>query len=183
MPFHPLLLITYDRGLHWKTQKPKPYHWAFFVKTESVGDQVLGIAHQLHGMPGAFHYSSPEQVEMKEIGSKTLDLEIKSVEPRKLDRVTEIMKTVPVETSEASPWNCQDWSLAAVETLRKEGFIDDQYTNEIIKYWLRNINNNDREELSHGKYMHFTLQSPILSQSEHPEYQGHRGLATVKTFQ
>ena len=65
---------------------------------------MLGIAHQLHGMPGAFHYSGSEQVEMKEMGSKKLDLEIGSVEPRKLDRVTEIMKTVPGETSEASLW-------------------------------------------------------------------------------
>jgi len=137
MPSHPLLLVTYDRGLHWKSQKPKPYHWAFFIKTERVGYKVLGTAHQLRGMPGAFYYSGPEQVDLKKSGSKKLDLEIGSVESGKTGRVREILRAIPIEKNEASSWNCQDWSLAALDALRKEGFIDDQYTNEVIKNWLQ----------------------------------------------
>ncbi|KAL9104744.1 MAG: hypothetical protein Q9163_000356 [Psora crenata] len=122
MASYPLLLVTYDRGLHWQSQKPKPYHWAFFIKTESVGYEVLGTVHQLRGMPGAFYYGGPEQGE---------------VESEKMDKVTEKLRAIPIEKNEASSRNCQGWSLAALDVLRKEGFIDDQYTNEVIKNWLR----------------------------------------------
>ena len=49
-----------------------------------------------------YYYSSPEQADLKKWGSKKLDLEIRSVESGKIDRVTEILRTIPVETSEAS---------------------------------------------------------------------------------
>lgn len=137
MSFYPLFIVTYDRGLHWETQKPKPYHWAFFIMTQSIGHQMLGTAHQLLGMPGAFYYSGPGEMDTQKSGSKKLDLEIGLIEAGRMDRVTEILQNVFIESDEASLWNCQDWSLAALEVLRKEGFIDDQYTNEGIKHWLR----------------------------------------------
>lgn len=62
---------------------------------------MLETAYQLRGIPGAFYYSSPEQVDLKKSGSKKLDLEIGSVESGKMDRVTEILQTIPVETNEA----------------------------------------------------------------------------------
>ena len=80
---------------------------------------MLGTAHQLRGMPGAFYYSSPEQVDLKKSGSKKLDLEIRSVESGKMGRVTEILRAIPIEKNDASSWNCQDWSLTALDILRK----------------------------------------------------------------
>jgi hypothetical protein len=134
---YPLYIVTFDRGLHHQTLKPKPYHWAFFIKTSTIEHEMLGIAHQLRDMPGAFHYSAPEAEDLGKSGSKKQVLETGSVEAAKMGGINEILRMDPVEKNEASGWNCQNWSLVALECLRREGFIDDQYTNEMIKYWLR----------------------------------------------
>lgn len=76
----------------------------------------LGIAHQLRGMPGAFYYMGPEEVDLAK--SRSLKEEL-------------------LNTVESSGWNCQDWALEGLEKLRADGFIYDGYTRETVKAWLK----------------------------------------------
>ena len=65
---YPLYLATYDRGKYY-TGLTKPYHWSYFIEVEVRGAEILGVAHQLRGMPGAFYYRGPEQVDLAKSGS------------------------------------------------------------------------------------------------------------------
>ncbi|KAJ9130692.1 hypothetical protein NKR23_g12089 [Pleurostoma richardsiae] len=132
-----LYLVTYDRGTYATTGKVKPYHWSFFVQLEVRGAQNLGIAHQLRGMPGAFYYKGPEEVDLAKSGSRKEELELGEVDDSELGRVHEILSQVRIDTVESSGWNCQDWALDGLERLKEEGFIYEYLTGEAVKNWLR----------------------------------------------
>ncbi|KAF2022238.1 hypothetical protein BU24DRAFT_488487 [Aaosphaeria arxii CBS 175.79] len=136
MASYPLYIITYDRGESWDdSTKKKPFHWAFFLQTGS--DPGEGLEFQLHGMPGAFYYSGGEAVNPESSDAKNQELEIGSVPVDKYARFTQLLANVPIIIDESSKWNCQDWSLEALDRFRREGFIEEQYQNNVIKYWLR----------------------------------------------
>ncbi len=61
------------------------------------------------------------------------------VDDADLDRVHEILKSVWIDKSESSGWNCQDWSLDGFAMLQQEGFIYDYLTHEAIKSWLKEV--------------------------------------------
>lgn len=132
-----LYLVTYDRGTHLNTGIKKPYHWSFFVQKELQGAKNLGVAHQLRGMPGAYYYQGPEDVDLNKSGSRKEQLEIGEVDPAKLDLIHERLKECRIDTVESSGWNCQDWALEGLEKLRAEGFVDETYTAEVVKNWLK----------------------------------------------
>ena len=135
---HTLSIATYYRGTHWQTGKIKPYHWSFFIYTGPKDDpSAPGVVHQLHGMPGAFYYVGPENVSLRRSTARKLTLDVGEVPENKLNRITEILEQVNVVKDESSPWNCQDWSLEGLEKLAEEGFVDEGYTREVVKYWLR----------------------------------------------
>lgn len=129
-------IITYDRGERWAAPtKKKPYHWAFFLQTSTTSG--VGHAFQLRGMPGAFYYSGEETVEVSKSGSKNGQLEVGSVPVEKYERFKQLLRAVPIDNVESSKWNCQNWSLAALDWFRAEGFIAEEYPNNVIQYWLR----------------------------------------------
>jgi hypothetical protein len=97
----------------------------------------LGIAHQLRGMPGAFYYRGPEEVDLNKSGSLKEELQIGEVDATKLDLVHQRLKECRIDTEESSGWNCQDWALEGLEKLRAEGFVDVTYTKEVVKNWLK----------------------------------------------
>ncbi|KAB5536542.1 hypothetical protein GE09DRAFT_1226600 [Coniochaeta sp. 2T2.1] len=97
----------------------------------------LGIAHQLRGMPGAFYYEGPEEVDLGKSGSLKEELELGEVNDSKLGRVHEILSQVRIDTVESSRWNCQDWALDGLERLKEEGFIYEDPTREAVKNWLK----------------------------------------------
>jgi hypothetical protein len=132
-----LYLITYDRGTYLKTGTPKPYHWSFFIQRELKGTTNLGIEYQLRGMPGAFYYPGPEDVNLTKSASVKEELQIGEVVAAKLDLVHQRLKECRIETVESSGWNCQDWTLEGLEKLRAEGFVDATYTEGVVRNWLR----------------------------------------------
>lgn len=132
-----LYLVTYHRGTYLNTGTPKPYHWSFFVQKELKGTMNLGIAHQLRGMPGAFYYRGPEDVDLNKSGSLKEELQIGEVDAAKLDLVHQRLKECRIDTVESSGWNCPDWALEGLEKLRAEGFVDGTYTKEVVKNWLK----------------------------------------------
>ncbi|KAI5803876.1 hypothetical protein EDC01DRAFT_476687 [Geopyxis carbonaria] len=134
MSSHSLIIAAYHRGHHWQTNKPKPYHWSFFIFTNPT--TLSGIAHQLHGMPGNFWYDGPESVDL---GSTCSKVDVGSVQSTKLERFTEICREVPIDQGESSGWNCQSWTLEVVDRLRKEGFVDEWVTNEEIRQYLKEL--------------------------------------------
>jgi hypothetical protein len=110
----------------------------FFIHTGDKHDpQSPGIAHQLRGMPGGFYYRGPEAASLKRSTALKETLEIGQVPNNKLDRITELFRSVEIVKDETSTWNCQDWSLDALMTLQAEGFVDEQYSQEAVKNWLR----------------------------------------------
>lgn len=133
-----LSISSYYRGQDWESGEIKPFHWAFFIHTGDKHDpQSPGIAHQLRGMPGGFYYRGPEAASLKRSTALKETLEIGQVPDNKLDKITELFRSVEIVKDETSPWNCQDWSLDALMILQAEGFVDEQYSQEAVKNWLR----------------------------------------------
>ena len=132
-----LYLITYDRVTYLNTGTPKPYHWSFFIQKELRGTTNLGIEYQLRGMPGAFYYPGPEDVDLANSASVKEELQIGKVDAAKLDLVHQRLKECRIETVESSGWNCQHWTLEGLEMLRAERFVDATYTEEVVRNWLR----------------------------------------------
>lgn len=131
-----LYLVTYERGEYY-TGQIKPHHWAFFIQKRVVGSEVLGIAHQLHGMPGNFHYDGPENIDLTQSRPILEKLEIGEVDESKMDRVHEILKDIPIDQVESSRWHCQNWSLEGLERLIDEGIIYEHMTKDTVKNWLK----------------------------------------------
>jgi hypothetical protein len=132
-----LYLITHNRGTYSTTGKVKPYHWSYFIQIEAKGGKILGITHQLRGMPGGFYYKGPEDADLEKSGSRKEELEVGEVDESKLDKIHEILKELRIDTVESSGWNCQDWALDGFEKLKEEGFIYDYLTREAVKNWLK----------------------------------------------
>ncbi|KAG6873288.1 hypothetical protein C0995_000723 [Termitomyces sp. Mi166 len=88
--YYYLSIIAYKRGVHWQTNKEKPYHWLLFIrKGDDVRTADQGIAHQLHGMPGGFHYDGPENIlDINKPVAKFLEVDIGRVPCEQLDAVT-----------------------------------------------------------------------------------------------
>lgn len=136
MAKHTLWIVTYSRGTYY-TNEIKPYHWSFFIETETQGIQRLGIAHQIRGMPGAFRYQGPEKVDLKKSQNRKEELEIGEVDDSKLDEIHNILKEVPIDNVESSGWNCQDWALDGMVKLQEKGFVYDFHKKEDVKNWLK----------------------------------------------
>ncbi len=132
-----LYLVTYDRGTYLSTGKAKPYHWSFFIQKEIKGTMNLGVAHQLRGMPGAFYYKGPENVDLNKSGSLKEELQIGEVDEAKLDVVNLRLKECRIDTVESSGWHCQDWALEGIDRLRAEGFVYESFTGDVVKNWLK----------------------------------------------
>lgn len=88
-------------------------------------------------MPGAFYYSGEESVDISRSGSKNGQLEVGFVPVTKYNRFKQLLQAVPIDNAEASGWNCQSWSLAALDWLRAEDMVAEEYPNNVIQYWLR----------------------------------------------
>ncbi|KFY45522.1 hypothetical protein V494_00900 [Pseudogymnoascus sp. VKM F-4513 (FW-928)] len=126
----------YDRGEQWDAPtKKKPYHWAFFIQTGTTPH--AGHMFQLRGMPGSFYYSAEEVTDLSNIGVGNGHLEVGSIPVQKYERFKQLLEEVPINNSESSGWNYQSWSLAALHCLRKEGYIADDYPNNVVQHWLR----------------------------------------------
>ncbi|KFH41724.1 hypothetical protein ACRE_075540 [Hapsidospora chrysogenum ATCC 11550] len=63
-----------------------------------------------------------------------LELEIGEVGESKFNRVHDILKNIPIDKSESSGWNCQDWA-----TRWREGFVYDYLAKEAVKNWLKEV--------------------------------------------
>lgn len=92
---------------------------------------------QLRGMPGSFHYSAEEEVDLSKIDGGNAQLEVGSVPPQKYERFKQLLQAVAIDNDESSGWNCQSWSLSALDNLRVEGLVMDDYPNNVIQHWLR----------------------------------------------
>ncbi|KGQ02116.1 hypothetical protein PAAG_11067 [Paracoccidioides lutzii Pb01] len=132
-----LYLVTYDRGTYLNTSIPKPYHWSFFVQKEIKGKVRQGIAYQLRGIPGAFHYDGPEEVDLGHSGSLKEELLIGEGPEDKFEMIHQRLKECKIDSVESSSWNCPDWALEGFEKLKTEGFVYDIYTVETVRAWLR----------------------------------------------
>lgn len=133
-------LVTYDRGKDYKGQT-KPYHWEFLFETGKPGSGN-GIAHQLHGMPGAFYYSGPEPVDIWASENSThalikSTLEIGQISREELDGLEELLRAIPITRDEASEWNCQSWGGEALAMFIEKGWVDAQYSFAVVKEWMK----------------------------------------------
>lgn len=136
MAKYPLYLITYDRGKY-HTGVTKPYHWSYFIEMEVSGPEVLGIEHQLRGMPGAFYYQGPESVDLAKASDLREKLEIGEVDESMLDKVHDIFKSLRIDTVESSGWNCQNWALDGFEKLTEAGCMYAHLTPDGVRSWLK----------------------------------------------
>ncbi|PPQ84134.1 hypothetical protein CVT25_003348 [Psilocybe cyanescens] len=147
MTKYPITILAYTRGVHWQTKLPKPYHWALFIRTGN--STSTGITHQLHGMPGAFHYDGPEPSSSTApdpllLAAKRNEVDIGSVPPDKVDLVAQICSAIPIDQTEdpsdsESGWNCQSWTVSVVQEMKKEGFVDEWITEEYLRGFLKEI--------------------------------------------
>lgn len=132
-----LSIVTYDRGSVWNDDSiKKPFHWSFFVESSSTSPKT-GHEYQLKGMPGGFSYRGEETADLQTKEGIVEILEVGIIPARKLSLVKEILQGVPIIVDEASKWNCQSWCLEALDRLREEGFVLEDYSNEVFRYWLR----------------------------------------------
>ncbi|KAH8749018.1 hypothetical protein F5883DRAFT_436167, partial [Diaporthe sp. PMI_573] len=105
-----LYIVTYTRGTYTagkRAGKTKPFHWSFFIHTAPVTGQANpGVAFQLRGMPGAFYYQGPEQVDMGKSSSKKDIVEIGKLKGRDLNQISThinaILRAVKIERNESS---------------------------------------------------------------------------------
>lgn len=134
-----IYLVTYDRGKDYRGQT-KPYHWEFHFETGRPGSGN-GVAHQLHGMPGAFYYSGPEPVDIwtSENSARGIKntLEIGRVPRDDLDGLEDLLRAIPITVDEASDWNCQSWGGEAISRLIEKGWVDAQYSFAVVKEWMK----------------------------------------------
>lgn len=137
MPKHPLYVAAYDRGTHGLHNTIQPYHWSFFIQLRIEGTDNIGVAHQLRGMPGGFYYPGPEDTDLWRSERPKHELEIGEVETSQLEEFHDILARVPIEKNESSRWNCQDWTLDGLISLKEAGFVWDHITGEAMKNWLR----------------------------------------------
>ncbi|OBT67736.1 hypothetical protein VE03_03549 [Pseudogymnoascus sp. 23342-1-I1] len=129
-------IITYDRGEQWDApRKKKPYHWAFFIRVSTTPN--VGHTFQLRGMPGSFYYSAEETVDLSKIADENGRLEVGSIPLQKYERFKQLLEAVTIDNVESPGWNCQSWSLAALNNLRDEGLVANDYSNDVIQHWLR----------------------------------------------
>ena len=136
MSSYAISIITYDRGEKWDAPtKKKPYHWAFFIQTSTTPN--VGHTFQLRGMPGSFYYSGEEAVDLSKIDGENGQLEVGSIPLQKYERFKQLLQVVTIDNVESSGWNCQSWSLEALDNLREEGLVADDYPNNVIQHWLR----------------------------------------------
>ncbi|KAF1824366.1 uncharacterized protein K489DRAFT_378776 [Dissoconium aciculare CBS 342.82] len=140
----PIYLVTYDRGTYDLTGQTRPYHWSYFIQLpgSSTGQQRPGIAHQLRGMPGSFHYPGPEALDLsKTLPAPNQELEIGEIDADELDRVHEILAMVSIDLGESTKWNCQNWSLEGLERMKRvEGGGIGVYSHldaKIVRDWLK----------------------------------------------
>ncbi|KAI9894690.1 MAG: hypothetical protein M1814_002046 [Vezdaea aestivalis] len=132
-----LYLVTYARGTRLNTGINKPFHWSFFVQISQDDEKNLGYAYQLRGMPGAFYYAGPEEVDLNKSHARREELDIGDIDPAKLSLVHQHLSQCNIEAAESTDWNCQDWALQGLEMLRTEGFVYDGFTADVVRNWLR----------------------------------------------
>ncbi|OBT38736.1 hypothetical protein VE00_10692 [Pseudogymnoascus sp. WSF 3629] len=135
MPSYAFSIITYDRGEQWDSPKKKPYHWIFFIQTSTTPN--IDHTFQLRGMPGSFYYSAEEAVDLSKFDGANGQLEVGSIPVQKYERFKQLLQAVTIINVESSGWNYQSWSLAALDNLRGEGLVADDYPNNVIRHWLR----------------------------------------------
>ncbi|OBT77767.1 hypothetical protein VF21_03767 [Pseudogymnoascus sp. 05NY08] len=129
-------IITYDRGKQWDSlTKKKPFHWVFFIQSSTSPN--VGHTFQLRGMPGSFYNSAEEAVDLSKIDGANGQPEVGSIPLQKYERFKQLLQAVTINNIESSGWNCQSWSLAALDNLRGEGLVADDYPNNVIRHWLR----------------------------------------------
>jgi hypothetical protein len=88
-------------------------------------------------MPGGFYHQGEENVDLKKSSSVKEVLEVGAIPAGKINGFKQLLNTVKIDNSESTKWNCQSRSLEALELLRLEGFILEDYPNNMIQYWLR----------------------------------------------
>jgi hypothetical protein len=121
---YPLYICTYDRGKD-SSGGTKPYHWSFFIATDS-GNKNKGIAHQLRGGKGFFRYKGAEDV--SDLTKTTLNalkdrLEIGAIPAASVGSVHGLLKDVEIVQDETSEWNCQSWAEVAFEVMKAKGWV------------------------------------------------------------
>jgi hypothetical protein len=109
------------------------YHWSFYIDIHP-----RGIAHELNGSPSTFQYWGPEpNKSLKRGTSLRAKIQIGQFPADKLDRVTELLRQVPIEQNKPGIWNCQSWILDGMEVLKKEGYVEEKHTPEMVRFALR----------------------------------------------
>lgn len=145
MPSYSLQLVTYDRGTYTagdRKGKTKPFHWSFFIQTPGAPGSNPGVAMQLRGMPGAFYYKGPENVDMARSRSRKEELEIGTLSGGSLEQIVaavdRLLKRVRIERDESSRWNCQSWALDGFDDLAAHpNLFTAYYDRRAVKAWLQ----------------------------------------------
>ncbi|EPE28766.1 hypothetical protein GLAREA_09887 [Glarea lozoyensis ATCC 20868] len=137
MSEYTLSIVTYERGERWDDIKiKKPYHWLFFLAPSNQTSK-MGQTYQLRGMSGGFYYQGDEDLDLKEPPSAKEILEVETIPADKIERFGRLLESVKVKNDESSKWNCQSWSLEVLDILRLEGFVSEDYPNNVVQNWLR----------------------------------------------
>jgi hypothetical protein len=84
-------------------------------------------------MPGAFCYPDEQSLDLSRSSSKNGQLEIGFVPVEKWDRFKQLLEAMPVDNVESLGQNCQRWSLTALDWLRVEGVVAEEYSNNVIQ--------------------------------------------------
>ena len=132
-------IASYGRGRHPVNNHVMPYHWALFLSDgPSHTDHII---YQLKGMPGAFHYDGPEKFDhlSSGLGLKLEEVDVGEVPVQKAKSFEKIIEAVHISKQEFD-WNCQNWTLDALERLKDSGYLYDYITTEGIKAWLKEKN-------------------------------------------
>jgi hypothetical protein len=132
-----IYIVTYGRGTYDLSGTVKPYHWSYFVQRETKAGERLGIAHQLHGMPGSFNYQGPEEINLAQSGPLNGELEVGEIDADNIDRMHEILSKVNIDLDESTKWNCQDWALAGFEEMKRNGLLYSDLDASTVRNWLK----------------------------------------------
>ncbi|GJJ11060.1 hypothetical protein Clacol_005291 [Clathrus columnatus] len=128
------MLYSSDRKLyvaHFGHEKLKgARHWALIL----MKNRRSGKEYQIEGSTITYSYLPPEKnVKPLTISTFLGMTEVGVIPNKRRDEFKQILATVPVVLGDLQ-WNCQNWVIDAMSTLRKAGFnVQDSSHDELLK--------------------------------------------------
>jgi hypothetical protein len=112
-----------------------PYRWAFFLETDERTRQ--GLLYEICGIRGSYWYWGPQRSYFLDPEQIRIVMIVGQITPDQVARLNDLIEQVKVFNDELSDWNCREWVLDGLASLKKEMLVDGEYTRESVEELLR----------------------------------------------